>query len=116
MEINVKDYQSKREIKRDYRKTFWKDRYNDRASDEEKENLNNILGYNQALWKLAHQRGFNWETIKVESVDSKFENERPGYVGRMSGDLLVNYKGSVVIGNDTYFNIWSSRIDTNGFW
>jgi len=113
--MNSIDFHLKKPVKRDYKSIFWKEfeRY---ASDEEKKSLNNILGYNQDLWYWIHKNGFRWDSIKVESVDSKFENEIPGYIGKFSGDLKVNYLGSVVINGETYTNTWEERLDTRGFW
>jgi len=115
-EINVKDFRSKKPTKRDYQSIFWKDRYNNRADDTTKENLNKILGYNQDLWMFLNKQELDWNSIKVEKINSKFENEKPGYIGKFSGDLIVNYKGSVKIGGKIYFNTWTIFIDTTRFW
>ena len=116
LEVNAKDYKLKKPVKRDYKKSFWKDTYHNRASEEQKEMLNNIVGYNNDLWKHISEQGFDWETLKVETIKSNFENEKPGYIGKFSGDLIVNYKGTVVVANVIYTNTWSERIDTVGFW
>jgi hypothetical protein len=114
LEINAKDFKLKKSVKRDYKKTFWKE--NDRVSDEDKKLLNNIIGYNNDLWKLVKDNGINLETLTLTKIDSGFENNIPGYIGKFSGDLIINFKGSFVIANILYFNIWTERVDTTGFW
>lgn len=100
-----------------HKKLFWKDRYNARLDDDKKEILNDILGSNEALWALA-RKGIEFDSIKQEDVESKFDNEKPGYIGRFSGDLSVQYKGSVELGypGKTYYKVYTKRYDTRGFW
>lgn len=116
-EIFAPDFQRDKVIKRDYRKSFWKDRYNDRATNEQKDILNHIFGYNQSLWKLISKQGFNWEDLKVETIQSKWENDTPGYVGRFSGDVIAQRKGTVkIFQSGTFYNTWTEYYDTSGFW
>jgi len=57
-----------------------------------------------------------WGTVKKETLKSGFENDRPGYVGIMSGDLKVVYKGTFEIDGKLYYRIWNDSISTKGFW
>ncbi len=105
--------------KTDYKKKFWKDRYNNCISDEDKEIINKLFGHNQTLWKKAHQQGFVHGSVKRIPIDSKFENEKPGYVGRFSGDLIAADRLEIIINEwkpVLYFRNVTERIDTNGFW
>ena len=111
----------------DHKKLFFKDRYNlvkfdenshshyTRLDDDEIEILEKVLGYNQALWRIARKNTII--SIGQEKLDSKFENETPGYIGKFSGDLRVTYKGFVEFDNgNRYFKQYTTTIDTRGFW
>ena len=114
--IDVNTVKSK--YKRNYKSGFWRDDYNSRyIKDEEKEILNKVLGDNQTLWKLAKE-GIDMDSIKEESIESKFENDTPGYVGRFSGDVIALYRGQVRIGypSKVYYCDYTKRFDSAGFW
>jgi hypothetical protein len=106
-----------------HKKIFWKevakDRYNGwwKMTDEQKEILENVLGGNEALWAIA-RKGLDVDTIKQDDLESEFENKTPGYIGRFSGDLKVEYKGSVSMGEPlkTYYKTYTKYLDTRGFW
>ena len=120
-ETNVNDVPYKE--KPGHEKIFWKevekDRYNGwwKITDEQKEILKNVLGSNEALWALA-RKGLDVDSIKQEDIESGFTNARPGYIGRFSGDLKVEYKGSVSMGEPrkTYYKTYTKYLDTRGFW
>lgn len=120
-EINVQGLPYKE--KPGHMKIFWKevekDRYNGwwKITDEQKEILENVLGFNEALWALA-RKGLDVDSIKQEDIESGFTNAKPGYIGRFSGDLRVEYKGSVSMGQprQTYYRTYTKYLDTRGFW
>ena len=115
-QINVADVPTK--YKTDYKEKFWKDRYNAHLDEDKKAILNDILGSNNALWHMAFKKGIEFDSIKQESLESEFENKREGYIGRMSGDLICKYKGTVRLGYpaETYYRNYTKYINTNGFW
>lgn len=105
---------------------FWKaekkDRYSPihRMSEDEIENLKDVIGDGEGIWALVrkeNKRTSDWiNTVKVEDVESKWENDTPGYVGRMSGDVIAEKKGSITLGGKTYTRNFTKRYDTRGFW
>ena len=98
-----------------------KDRYSivNRMSENELEDLKDAVD-GDGMWNLLRKEvkvSNRWkDTIKVEDVKSKFENETPGYVGRMSGDLIAQKKGSITLGGKVYTREFTKRYDTRGFW
>jgi len=122
-EKKKKKNQDPGKVERDYREIFWKAEkkgFYSRCSDEQKDLLNTIVGWNNDLWQILRKeqrRGWwDFDSIKVEETKSDFENKTPGYVGVMSGNLIVKYRGSIAVDGVTYYRDYTKSLDTRGFW
>lgn len=112
------DYPHK-EFAMDFQNKFYKDRWNIHKAEnnpDKKETLEKIINGNNNLWRLAVKEGVDWDSIEEKSLKSKFQNERPGYVGKFSGDVESKTIGTVKIGNQIFYRIWTEYYDTRGFW
>jgi len=113
-----------------HKKLFFADRYNlvrlnpnatdytdkyARLNDDEIEILKKVFGENQTLWRIVRKNRI--KSIQQKELESDWENKTPGYVGRMSGDLIVAYKATVeILDGPVYFREYTVRHDTRGFW
>ena len=64
------------------------------------------------IWK-------NINNITIGNIienESKFENEKPGYIGRLSGDLISEQKYTIFVNGIKFQKNVKDRIDTHGFW
>jgi len=115
---DIRSIVSKKEYSTDYKKKFFKDAYAPYEIKDNEELLKEIIRSDNDVWRMLcnMKTSMKWETVKKETLESGFENDRPGYVGIMSGDLKVTYKGTFEIDGKLYYRIWNHSISTKGFW
>jgi len=113
---DIRKISSDKEYKKDFQKSFFGNVY--QSSKDLEDMLIEIVGNRNNVWRLMCNRknSFNWSAVKKETLKSGFENDHPGYVGIMSGDLKVVYKGTFEIDGKLYYRIWNDSISTKGFW
>lgn len=110
------------EYKTDYKKKFLEsERFNQYNEDdvEKVKILDKFIQRYGFAWKwLIENSGFNDIEISTRKISSKFENEKSGYIGKFSGDLIhkelltINFKYTKL-----KFQTESTEyINTNGFW
>ena len=105
------------------------DYYNDKNKKLKNKILNDgFLNENEIniISNFADYSGYGWMYIwkninnitigKIIENESKFENEKPGYIGRFSGDLITNKKYTIFVNGIKFQKNVKNRIDTNGFW
>ena len=109
------DYKSDKKFE-SLKKRFWNQYENKYVNKEIKKTFEEIAGYNASFWKLAMSEGVDWGTVKEETIDSGFANKTPGYVGKFSGDVKSELKGSVKVGFNTFYRLYTKYYDTAGFW
>lgn len=105
------------------------DEYNDKNKKLKNKILNDgFLNENEIniISNFADYSGYGWmyiwkniNNITIGNIienESKFENEKPGYIGRFSGDLITNKKYTIFVNGIKFQKNVKNRIDTNGFW
>lgn len=78
--------------------------------------ISNFADYSGYGWMYIWKNINNITIGKIIENESKFENEKPGYIGRFSGDLLTSEKYTIFVNGIKFQKNVTNRIDTNGFW
>jgi hypothetical protein len=108
----------------DNHKEFRNDKFQDKffeegagsnMSDKDKEILKQLVSTsNGGVWKKLENATITGLT--EETVDSRFSNEREGYLGTMSGDLDHVIRVTGIINGVKYQTVKNKTYDTRGFW
>lgn len=90
------------------------------STEEKVKSLKGLIGGNEAMWSKVNKditnRDFDWNSVNSEVLESHFQNDRRGYVGMFSGDLVGQQMTSAKIDGKTYYKVHPYHGDTRGFW
>jgi len=99
-------------IRGNFEEKFENDSY---FGEEELEVFKKLIKSNYG-WSIVFKNKYNIENVTKDEISSEFENSTNGYVGKFSGDVVVQYKYSFEMNGLEYSSIETDYIDTNGFW
>ena len=78
--------------------------------------ISNFADYSGYGWMYIWKNINNITIDNIIENESKFENEKPVYIGRITGDLLTSKKYTIFVNGIKFQKNVIIKIDTNSFW